>query len=69
MGGLVAEYAALGVGESTEAAASAPRFALGEALVALQVDITNDGKVSLFVQGSGEKAVTHTLTLTLKPKA
>jgi hypothetical protein len=54
---------------TTEAAASAPRFGLEEASVSLQVEISNDGKVSVFVEGSGEKATTHTLTLTLKPKS
>jgi hypothetical protein len=50
-----------------EAAEGAPRFDLDEASVALQVEIKNDGKVSVFVEGSGEKGTTHTLTLTLKP--
>jgi Trypsin-co-occurring domain 2 len=52
-----------------EAAEGAPRFKLDEASVALQVEIKKDGKVSVFVEGSGEKGTTHTLTLTLKPKS
>jgi hypothetical protein len=52
-----------------EAAAGEPRFDLEEVSVALQVEIKNDGKVAVFVEGSGEKATTHTLTLTLKPNS
>jgi hypothetical protein len=51
-----------------EAAAGEPRFDLEEASVALEVEVSNDGKVTIFVEGSGEKASTNTLTLTLKPK-
>ena len=53
---------------ATEAASTEPRFNLDSAEVALQVEISNDGKVSLFVEGSGALASTNTLTLTLKPK-
>jgi hypothetical protein len=53
---------------TNEASAGEPRFGLDEASVALQVQIKNDGKVSVFVEGSGERGTTHTLTLTLKPK-
>lgn len=52
-----------------EAAEGEPRFDLDEASVALQVEITKDGKVAVFVEGSGEKGTTHTLTLKLKPKS
>ena len=51
-----------------EAASTQPRFRLDEASVALQVAIGNDGKVSVFVSGGGEKKTTHTLTVTLQPK-
>jgi hypothetical protein len=57
------------VAATKEAAASEPRFELDEAAVALQVDVKNDGKVSVFVGGGAEKGTTHTLTLTLKPKS
>jgi hypothetical protein len=52
-----------------EAAATEPRFGLDEASVALQVAISNDGKVAVFVSGGGEKTTTHTLTVTLQPKS
>jgi hypothetical protein len=49
-----------------EAALTEPRFELDQASVALQIEISKEGKVSVFVEGGGEKATTHTLTLTLK---
>jgi hypothetical protein len=52
---------------AAEAAATEPRFDLERAVVALQVSISKDGKVSIFVEGTGEQGTTNTLTLTLKP--
>lgn len=51
-----------------EAADGEPRFDLDQAAVALQIEISNDGKVAVFVEGSGKTASTNTLTITLKPK-
>jgi hypothetical protein len=56
------------VAATKEAADTQPHFQLEEAAVALQVGISKDGKIEVFVKGGGEKATTHTLTLTLKPK-
>jgi len=52
---------------AAEAASTEPQFDLEQAVVALQVSITKDGSVSVFVEGSRELESSHTLTVTLKP--
>lgn len=49
-----------------EAADTEPKFALDEATISIAVGMTNDGKVKVFVEGSGSRENTHTATLTLK---
>jgi hypothetical protein len=48
-----------------EAAQSAPIFDLDSASVSLEVGVERSGKVSVFLEGSGKRGNTHTITLTL----
>jgi hypothetical protein len=52
---------------ASEAAAGPPMFDLDQADIALEVGVTKDGEVKVFVGGAGEWQTTHTLTLTLRP--
>ena len=52
-----------------QAAASPPSFRLTNAVLTLQVGVTKDGSVSLFVEGEGSRADAHSVKLTLNRDA
>lgn len=57
------------VAVTREAAQMQPPFHLDEATVSVEVGMTREGTVKIFVGGSTSRATSHTVTFTIKSKA